>query len=84
MYNKGDVLVCSCETPGHDLIIGDQYKVTECLNFEAAGRVQMSNGDKVALFVTHIKTGKEYSFLSDKSFIPLSVYREFKLRNVLD
>jgi hypothetical protein len=83
MYNKGDILVCSCECPGHDLIIGDQYKVTECLIFHNDGRVSMSNGDKTALFITHIKSGKEYSFISDKSFIPLSVYREFKLRNIL-
>jgi len=83
MYKKGDIIVCSSETPGHDLIIGDRYEVTECLIFHG-GRVQMNNGDKVALFVTHIKTNKEYSFLSERLFIPLSVYREFKLRNILD
>ena len=83
MYKKGDILICSSETPGHDLIIGDKYKVTECLNFYDGGRVQMSNGDKLVLFVIHIKTKKEYSFLSDRLFIPLDVYREYKLRNIL-
>lgn len=88
MYKKGDIVVCSNNRNKHgvgysDIIIGDKYEVTDCLNFKEGGRISMSDGD-VALFVKHTKSGKEYSFVPSRLFIPLSVYREFQLRNVLD
>lgn len=77
-YNKGDILICSTnELYGqkYNLIIGDKYRVNDA--------IEMSD-DRIVLELIHDSTNRPVGIHSDRLFIPLWVYREFKLRKVLD
>ena len=77
-YNVGDILICSKQWYGDILIIGDRYEVIDSTAFLS------QDGTKIAINVKNIKTGNFHHFVDDRCFIPLSVYREFQLRKVLD
>ena len=78
-YNVGDILICSKEGVYQSILtIGDKYEVIDSISFDR------EDGTKTALNVKHIKTGQFYHFMDDRCFIPLSVYREFQLRKLLD
>ena len=78
-YNKGDILVCtSNELYGQvtqALIIGDKYRVNDA--------IEMSE-DRIVLELIHDSTNRRVGIHSDRLFIPLWVYREFKLRKIMD
>lgn len=78
-YNKGDILVCcnnKISSYEYNLTIGDKYEVIESM---------LINGfSSISLDVVNVKTGQHHKWLSDKMFIPLDVYREFKLRQILN
>ena len=77
-YEIGDILICSKPWYVDILIVGDQYEVIDSTNFLT------DDGNKNALNVKHIKTGNFHHFVDCRCFIPLSVYREFQLRKILD
>lgn len=74
---KGDILICSTDKlygMEQSLIVGDKYKVLDI--------IEMS--EKVILDLTHVDTNSRVGLFDDKCFIPLDVYREFKLRQILE
>lgn len=78
-YAIGDILICSKPYQGDtSLIVGDQYQIINLANIHGY------DGPKIALNLKHIKTGNFHHFIDDRCFIPLSVYREFQLRKILD
>jgi hypothetical protein len=77
-YKKGDILICSTnELYGqkYNLTIGDKYRVNDA--------IEMSD-DRIVLELIHDSTNRPVGIHSDRLFIPLWVYREFKLRKILD
>lgn len=94
-YKKGDILVCSTNrttTTGYNLTVGDKYEIItnpEDWNNNPNDFSKIfflwQNADSVyALGVKNIKTGQLHKWVPDKLFIPLDVYREFQLKNILD
>jgi hypothetical protein len=82
-YNVGDILICSKTWNGNshfDVVIGDQYEVMNSTLFHGGS----DDFSRIALDVKHIKSGRSYFWIDDRCFIPLSVYREFQLRKLLD
>jgi hypothetical protein len=77
-YNKGDILICSTnELYGqkYNLIIGDKYSINDA--------IEMSE-DRIVLELIHVDTKSPVGIHSDRLFITLSAYREWKLRKILD
>ena len=76
-YTEGEILICSTnELYGqkYNLIVGDKYQVIE--------DIEMSD-DRVVLDLIHVKTNSRVGIHSDRLFIQLYVYREFRIRQVL-
>jgi len=75
----GDIVVCSTTQYGSykndDLIVGDKYIITEIIS--------ISPTDDPFYVFKHEKTGGSF-ILRRNFFIPLYVYREFKLKQILD
>ena len=77
-YSKGDILICSSnELYGnkYNLIIGDKYSINDA--------IEMSEG-RIVLELIHVDTKSPVGIHSDRLFITLSAYREWKLRKILD
>lgn len=92
-YKKGDILVCSTNrttTTGYNLTVGDKYEIItnpEDWNNALCNTILSGNPNdfsKISLGVKNIKTGQLHKWVPDKLFIPLDVYREFQLKNILD
>ena len=76
-YNKGDILICSNnELYGqkYNLIIGDKYSVNDAI---------VMSDNRIVLELIHVDTKLPVGIHSDRLFITLDVYREWKLRKIL-
>lgn len=82
-YRHGDILVCSTKEgfllsqhlyKNHQLIVGDKYKINDV--------IEMSE-DKIILDVIHGSTNKRIGLVSDRQFIPLEVYRDWRIKQLL-
>jgi len=83
-YKKGDILVCSTNrttTTGYNLTVGDKYEI---ITNPEDWNNNPNDFSKISLGVKNIKTGQLHKWVPDKLFIPLDVYREFQLKNILD
>jgi hypothetical protein len=78
-YKHGDILICSTKEmygqTNHQLIVGDKYKINDVIEMLE---------DKIILDVTHESTNKRIGLASDRQFIPLEVYRDCKLKKILE
>jgi len=78
-YKHGDILICSTKEmygqTNHQLIVGDKYKINDVIEMLE---------DKIILDVTHESTNKRIGLVSDRQFIPLEVYRDWKLKKILE
>ena len=82
-YNKGDILVCcnnKISSYEYNLTIGDKYEVVNSMLIHGG----IENGSSISLDVVNVKTGEHHRWISDRLFISLDVYREFKLREILN
>ena len=80
-YKKGDILVCSTnELEGKKLrlLIGHKYKVTDTFEWNNIS----INGDRI-IEVAQLETNAKIGWFSERAFIPLDVFREFQLRQIL-
>jgi hypothetical protein len=77
-YRHSDVLICSTKEmygqTNHQLVIGDKYKINDV--------IEMSE-DKIILDVTHESTNKRIGLVSDRHFITIEVYRDWKIKQLL-
>lgn len=83
-FNKGDILVCSTNktsTTGYNLIVGEKYEI---ITDPEDWNHNSNEFSKIAFDVKNIKTGKIHRWIPARIFISLEVYREFKLREILD
>ena len=78
-YIKGHILICSTDEmygqKNQHLIIGHKYVILDV--------IEMSE-DKIILDVEHLSSSKRIGFVGDRHFITLDVWREFKLRKILE
>jgi len=78
-YNKGDIMVCSTiEMYGQinqNLLIGEKYFINDSM--------EMSE-DRIILDVTHINSNKRIGLVSDRHFISLSSYRQWKIKQLIN
>lgn len=76
-YKRGDILICTTnEMYGQTnrmLIIGDKYKINDI--------IEMS--DKTILDVIHEETNSRVGLVSDRHFITIEVYRDWKIKQLL-
>ena len=79
IYNVGDILICStnyrCGISNINLVVGGKYEVIESDYFD--------NLYKNVLTVKNINTSYIIKYVDSVYFIPLDVYREFVLNNLL-
>lgn len=84
-YKIGDIIVCSTnQITGFtipEIIVGDQYQI---ISNPEDWSINKSDFPKILFDVKHIKTGRRFSMMSEKIFIPLDIYRDFKLNQILD
>jgi len=85
-YNKGDIIVCSnnkINSYEYNLVVGDKYEIIGSMLIHGGGNDGLS---KVALDVRKCNSNDNtvQYMQPDNLFIPLDVYREFKLRQILD
>lgn len=87
-YNKGDILVCSTNKLNsyeYNLIVGGKYEVIESMLIHVGGNDGFS---RMVLDVrkcdNNDPTPRVQYMQPDNLFITLDVYREFKLRQILD
>ena len=77
-YIIGHILTCSTNElynqKNQHLIVGHKYVIKDVIEIQ----------DRVILDVEHLSSSKRIGLFSDRHFIPLDVYREFKLKKVLD
>jgi hypothetical protein len=77
-YRHGDILICSTKEmygqTNHQLVVGDKYKINDV--------IEMSE-DKIILDVIHESTNKRIGLVSDRQFIPLEVYRDWRIKQLL-
>lgn len=82
-YNKGDIIVCAknkVNSYEYDLIIGDKYEVIGSILIHGG----IFSDSRVALDVRNVNNHTVKYLLPDNLFIKLDVYREFKLRQILN
>lgn len=81
-YTNGEILVCSTTWSGSshfDISVGEQYEIIDSISSSST-----PNFTRHALAVKSLKTNNIHYWVDSKCFIPLSVYREFQLRKILD
>ena len=78
-YKRGDILICSTKEmygqTNHQLIVGEKYFINDS--------IEMSE-DRIILDVTHESTNKRIGLVSDRHFISLSFYREWKIKKLIN
>jgi hypothetical protein len=78
-YKRGDILICSTKEmygqTNHQLVVGEKYKINDVIEISE---------DKIILDVTHESTNKRIGLVSDRQFITLEVYRDWKLKKILE
>lgn len=76
-YKHGDILICTTNEmygqKNRQLVVGDKYKINDI--------IEMS--DKIILDVTHEKTNGRVGLVSDRHFITIEVYRDWKIKQLL-
>lgn len=76
-YNKGDILVCSTDElygQKYQLVVGDKYQILDI--------IEMSE-DRTILQALHVKSNRNIGLVSDRHFIPLQWYRDWKLKKII-
>jgi hypothetical protein len=77
-YKRGDILICSTKEmygqTNHQLIVGEKYKINDSIEISE---------DRIILDVTHINSNKRIGLVSDRQFISLSSYREWKIKQLI-
>lgn len=81
---KGDIIVCSTNrtsTTEYNLVVGDRYEI---IADPWDWNTNPNDFSKIVLSVKNIQTGQEHVWVPARIFITLEVYREFKLKQILD
>ena len=76
-YSKGDILVCSTDNfygQKYQLVVGDKYQIIDV--------IEMSE-DKTIIEALHVRTNRNIGLVSDKHFIPLQWYRDWKIKQIV-
>lgn len=76
-YSKGDILVCSNDNlygQRYQLVVGDKYQIINVIEISE---------DKTIIEALHVKTNRNIGLVSDKHFIPLQSYREWKILQII-
>ena len=80
-YNKGDIIVCSTDElygKKYHLVVGDQYRIIDVIEIP-----ESKTSHRTVLHAFHIKTNRDIGLVSDKHFIPLQWYREWKINKII-
>lgn len=76
-YKKGDIVVCVTDKMygmTFSIEVGEQYQIDNSIEI----------AEKNLVSVSKVKTGEHVSIFDDRHFIPLDIWREFKLRKILE
>lgn len=76
-YSKGDILVCSTDElygQKYQLVVGDKYQILDIIDILE---------DKTILLVLHVKSNRNIGLVSDRHFITLQWYRDWKLKKII-
>ena len=81
---KGDIIICSTNktpTTTYNVTVGDKYEI---ITDPEDWNTNPNDFSKITFGVRNIKTDQLHKWVPARIFITLEVYREFKLKQILD